>query len=96
MSSKIPLFAPLLNMRPCALWAHRDHFVRRLSVCPVVTLLLVVTHSYVSQATHAFLGMLPLCCFVKIHCHFTNCTLNGVGVCSCMHGNAHLTSPHNI
>ena len=48
--------------------AHRDHFVRRLSVClcPSVCLsgshtFLVVTHSYVSQATHAFLGMLPLC-----------------------------------
>ena len=50
--------------------AHRDHFVRRLSVRPSVCLsvclsgshtFLVVTHSYVSQATHAFLGMLPLC-----------------------------------
>ena len=48
--------------------AHRDHFVRRLSVRPSVCLLgshtfLVVTHSYVSQATHAFLGMLPLCMY---------------------------------
>ena len=37
---------------------HRDHFVRRPSVSPSVT-----RHnfqSYVSQATHAFLGMLPL------------------------------------
>ena len=47
--------------------AHRDHFVRRLSVCACVCLSdshtsLIVTHSYVSQATHAFLGMLPLCC----------------------------------
>ena len=51
--------------------AHRDHFVWRLSVppfvCPCVCLsdshsLLVVRHSYVSQATHAFLRMLPLCC----------------------------------
>ena len=47
--------------------AHRDHFVRRLSVCACVCLsdshtFLIVTHSYVSQATHAFLGMLPLCC----------------------------------
>ena len=45
--------------------AHRDHyhFVWRLSVCPSVCL--VVTHSYVSQATHALLGMLPLCyCFI--------------------------------
>ena len=46
--------------------AHRDHFVRRLSVCVCVCLsgshtFLVVMHSYVSQATHAFLGMLPLC-----------------------------------
>ena len=50
--------------------AHRDHFVRRLSVCPSFCLsvrlsgshtFLVVTHSYVSQATHAFLGMLTLC-----------------------------------
>ena len=38
--------------------AHRDHFVRRLSVCPAVT------HSYVSQVTRAFIGMLPLCCFL--------------------------------
>ena len=47
--------------------AHRDHFVRRLSVCACVCLsdshtFLIVTHSYVSQATNAFLGMLPLCC----------------------------------
>ena len=46
--------------------AHRDHFVRHLSVCACVCLsdiytFLIVTHSYVSQATHAFLGMLPLC-----------------------------------
>ena len=37
---------------------HRDHFVRRPSVSPSVT-----RHnfqSYVLQATHAFLGMLPL------------------------------------
>ena len=49
--------------------AHRDHFVRRLSVCACVCLsdshtFLIVTHSYVSQATHAFLGMLPLCLFL--------------------------------
>ena len=52
----------------CRLWsivAHRDHFARRLSVRVSVCLLgshtfLVVTHSYVSQSTHAFLGMLPL------------------------------------
>ena len=57
--------------------AYRDHFVRHLSVrpsvCPSMCLSgshssLVVTHSYVSEATHAFLGMLPLfdglCLFV--------------------------------
>ena len=60
----------------CRLWsivAHRDHFVRRLSVHLSVCLsgshtFLVVTHSYVSQATHAFLGMLPL--FQLIFCKF--------------------------
>ena len=45
--------------------AHRDHFVRRLSVCACVCLsdshTFLIVHSYVSQATHAFLGMLPLC-----------------------------------
>ena len=46
--------------------AHRDHFVWRLSVCSSIYLsgshtFLVVTHNYVSQATHAFLEMLPLC-----------------------------------
>ena len=42
--------------------AHRDRFVRRLSVrLSGSHTFLVVTHSYVSQATHAFLGMLPLC-----------------------------------
>ena len=42
--------------------AHRDHFVRCLSVCLFGShTFLVVTHSYVSQAIHAFLGMLPLC-----------------------------------
>ena len=39
---------------------HRDHFVRRLSVRPSVTLFCHTFQSYVSQATHAFLGMLPL------------------------------------
>ena len=47
--------------------ARRDHFVCHLSVRPSLLLsgshaFLVVMHSYVSQATHAFLGMLPLCC----------------------------------
>ena len=46
--------------------AHRDHFVRPLSVSLSVCLsgshtFLVVMHSYVLQATYAFLGMLPLC-----------------------------------
>ena len=54
----------LCHLRSIA--AHRDHFVRRLSVRLCVYLsgshtFLVVTHSYVSQATHAFLGMQPLC-----------------------------------
>ena len=33
---------------------------------------LVVTHSYVSQATHAFLGMLPLCLILKIFSNIRN------------------------
>ena len=42
--------------------AHRDHFVRRLSVrLSGSHTFLVVMHSNVSQATRAFLGMLPLC-----------------------------------
>ena len=58
--------------------AHRDHFVRHLSVGPSVRpsvclsvclsgshTFLVVTHSYVSQATIAFLRMLPLCSLAK-------------------------------
>ena len=57
---------PFLLCRLRSIAAHRDHFVRRLSVCPSVRLsgshtFLVVRHSYVSQATHTFLGMLPLC-----------------------------------
>ena len=52
---------------------HRDHFVQRQYVCLSVRVFvclsgsdnfLVVTHSYVSQATRAFLGMLSLC-FIK-------------------------------
>ena len=40
------------------------------SVCPCVCLshshtFLVFTHSYVSQGTHAFLGMLPLSCVTR-------------------------------
>ena len=61
----------------CRLWSiveHRDHFVRCLSVCPSVCVcltssqtFLVVAHSYVSQATHAFLGMLPVCYCLWVH-----------------------------
>ena len=51
----------------CRLWsivAHRDHFVQHLSVCLSGShTFLVVTHSYVLQATHAFFGMLPLCLY---------------------------------
>ena len=59
--------------------AHKDCPV---SVCLSVRLsgshtFLVVTHSYVSQATHAFLRMLPLCCFslsLKVNnVHFSVC-----------------------
>ena len=58
--------AKLFLSRLWSIAAHRDHFVWRLSVRLCVRLsgshiFLVVTHSYVSQATHAFLGMLPLC-----------------------------------
>ena len=63
-------FCPLL-CRQRSIAARRDHFVRRLSVCVCVCLsdshtFLIVTHSYVSQATHAFLGMLPLCWNIAI------------------------------
>ena len=59
-------FTCLCRLRSIA--AHKDHFVRRLSVRPSVYVsclsgshtFLVVTHSYISQATHAFHGMLPL------------------------------------
>ena len=51
--------------------AYRDHFVQLLSVPVSVCLsgsntFLVVTHSYVSQATHAFLPMLQLCSFISV------------------------------
>ena len=42
---------------------HRDHFVRR----PSVTLFCHTFQSYVSQATHAFLGMLPLFCVFRTY-----------------------------
>ena len=57
-------FSFLCRLRSIA--AHRDHFCPAsvyLSVCLSGNhTFLVVTHSYVSQVTHAFLGMLPLCC----------------------------------
>ena len=74
---KVPFIAFMyentLLCRLRSIAAHRDHFVRRLSVRPCVCLssshtFLVVTHSYVSQATHAFLGMQPLC---YINCDWT-------------------------
>ena len=47
--------------------AHRDHFFRRPSVCLSGShTFLVVTHSNVSQVTHAFLGMLPLCLIKRV------------------------------
>ena len=60
--------------------ACRDHFVRRLSllhpsVCPSIRVsvrlsgshtFLLVTHSYISQVTDAFLGMLPLFALIKV------------------------------
>ena len=53
----------LCHLRSIA--AHRDHFLRRLSVCLSVSqTFLLAMHSYimyVSHAIHAFLGMLPLC-----------------------------------
>ena len=52
----------LCRLRSIAPPAHRDHFVRRLAVCLYGShTFLVVTHSYVSQVTHTFLGMLPVC-----------------------------------
>ena len=58
--------------RMLSIAAQRDHFLRRLSVCPSLCLssshtFLVVTPSHVSQATHAFLGMLPLCCLLQVY-----------------------------
>ena len=50
--------ALLCRLRSIA--THRDHFVRRPSVC--LSVRPSYSHSYVSQATHAFLGMLPLFC----------------------------------
>ena len=49
---------------------HTDHFVRRLSVCPSVRLSVRLSHSqsYVLQATHAFLGMLPLFLNTQLLC----------------------------
>ena len=53
-------FGLLCHLRSIA--AHRDHFVRRLSLrLSGSHTFLVVTQSYVLQAIHAFLGMLPVC-----------------------------------
>ena len=52
----IYLFNLLCRLRSIA--AHGDHFLRRLLSGSHT--FLVVTHSYVPQATHTFLGMLPL------------------------------------
>ena len=56
--------SPVLYIFLCHLQsiaAHRDHFVRRLSVCLSGShTFLVVMHSYVAQATYTFLGMLSL------------------------------------
>ena len=61
--SKAMLFSCCLQ----SLGAHMDHFVRctAVHVCVFACLFsshtfLVVIHSFVSQATHAFLGLLPL------------------------------------
>ena len=67
--SKQNAFVQYFLCRLRSIAAHRDHVVRCLSVCPYICLcirlsgshtFLVVTHSYVSLATRAFLGMLPL------------------------------------
>ena len=84
MVSRYPF---LCRLRSIA--AHRDHFVQRLSVRPSICLsaclsvclsgshtFLVVTHSYVLQATHAFLGMLPLCLMLGIT--LSQCMTKGV------------------
>ena len=74
------LSAFLCRLRSIA--TNMDHFVRRLSIrmsvrlsvrpsvrpsiYPSVTLLCHTFQSYVSQATHAFLGMLPLFLYLEI------------------------------
>ena len=69
--------------------AHRDHFVQHLFVCPCVCLsgsqtFKVITHSFVLQATHAFLGMLPLflCRLQSIAAHRDN-FVRHLSVCLC-------------
>ena len=66
--------------------AHRDHLIRRLSVCACVCLsdshtFLIVMHCYVSQATHAFLGMLPLCFTLMIKLKFRVLLLMKIQIC---------------
>ena len=60
-------FLPVVNLHKlllCCLQsiaAQREHFFQHLSICLSGShTFLVVTHSYISQASHAFLGMLPL------------------------------------
>ena len=95
--------------------AHRDHFVRRLSVCVCMYVsvcvclsnshtFLIVTHSYVSQATHAFLRMLPVCFMLhvkcsrrgkKIHIEINKCNICLVGLHFCtLNGNNFHTVCH--
>ena len=52
------LFRTRFLCRLRSIVTHRDHFVRRPSVC--LSVRLSHSQSYVSQATHAFLRMLPL------------------------------------
>ena len=69
------LSIPAFLCRLQSIATQRDHFVRCLSVHVCVCMsgshtFLVVTHSYVLQATHAFLKMLPLCCQLNLHSYF--------------------------
>ena len=57
------MHAYLLLCRLRSIAAQRDHFVWCLSVCLSVSHTFLVA-SYVSQATHAFFGMLPLCLII--------------------------------
>ena len=68
ISRSMPYFLQVLLCRLGSIAEHRDHFVRRLCVCVCLSCsptFLALAHSYILQATHAFLGMLPLC-FVQV------------------------------